>query len=54
MAGFVNGSGHDFLSNQVIGGFGAGQDGASIGASEDPEAEKKEDGSEGDGAGAGG
>ncbi len=26
MTGFVNGTGHDFLSNQVIGGFGTGQD----------------------------
>ena len=31
IAGFVNGSGHDFLSNQVIGGFGAGQDPENLG-----------------------
>ena len=34
-------------------GFGAGGAGASIGASEDPEADKKEEGTEGDATGAG-
>lgn len=31
LAGFVNGQGHDFLSNQVLGGFGAGEDPNNLG-----------------------